>query len=303
MRVFFFGLLCCQSMFGALDSRLLSMAPPSTTVITGINVRRAAGSRSGTEMLQQLVQDPGVAKIASACGLNLRRDATELLSIDLANPGRSDSPHALLARGDFIPSRLMRAAEASGIVTRNFQGVRVLVPRTGGSAALAFLQPGVLVIGDLASVYAVVGHRSRTQSIDPILRQEVNSVAPVTDVWYATILSGAFLTQQVGDSLPSQLRNSDALASITRSFGGLQFGSTDNLQLFLVGRTAGDARSMSYVLRIAGGLARLQFGGNPGFVLAEAVLRSMQVGLEDSTVRVTSDVSDSQIADALAAGK
>lgn len=296
-RFLFIAVIAAQCAFAAVDATLLSFAPPSATVLTGIDVRRAENSAAGREMLRQVLSDQRLARLRGLSGLDLQREAREILLIEVGQQPGGELPYAVLARGAFTSAHVASAQRNRALV-HNSQGVSVTVA-PGSRDAFAFPRSSIAVIGDVAAVDAIVGHHP---GIDVTLRDEAERIGAANDVWYATILSGAFLTQEVGDSLPSQIRNSDTLQHISRSYGGLQFGGTDRMTIELIAGSSSDARSMSYILRIAAGLAQLQLGGSPGFILAETILRSMQVDVDGSNLGITSSVDDQQIARALAAG-
>jgi hypothetical protein len=304
MRLFLLGLwpllLGSQSALASVDYALLSIVPPSATVIAGIDVRRAVTSRSGTYMLEQTVADQQFAGLVSATGLNVRRDVRQMLLVGTGRQSTTDSPHAVIAHGTFDPARLIAAGQLRGASIRRYRAFAILVQGTGKAVeAIAFPSAEFLVMGDLATVEAVLASGGQSGGINPVLRGQVNRIGPGNDVWFATALSGAYLVQQLGDALPEQLRTSDVLERISRSSGGLQFSQTDKLTLDLVAHSPGDARFLSGLLQLAGSLGHLQIGGNAGLALAESVLSSMQVGSQGSTVHAASAVPDAQLERAL----
>lgn len=251
-------------------------------------------------MLQKIVDDQGLAKLVSSIGMNVRRDLRHLLLVGLGQQPTSESQTVVIAHGMFDPARLMSVARLRGAFVKRYGGFTMVVQGAGMTAsAVAFPRPGVLVMGDLATVQAVLASEAHTGNIDVVLRDEVNQISPRNDVWFATTLSGSFLADAASDALPSQLRSSGALERISRSAGGLQFGPNDKVTLDLFARSPGDARLLSGVLRVAGTLARLQFGADAGLVLAETVLSSMQISVERSTVHALSTVPDGQVERAL----
>jgi hypothetical protein len=251
-------------------------------------------------MLQKIIDDQGLAKLVSSIGLNVRRDLRHLLLVGLGQQPTSESQSVVIAHGTFDSARLTAAGRSGRAPVTRYAGVTVLVQGAGRTAsAVAFPRPGVLVMGDLATVQTVLASEAHSANSDAVLRDEVNQIGPGNDVWFATTLSGSFLAQAAGDALPSQLRTSGVLERISRSAGGLQFGQNDKVLLNLIARSPGDARLLSRVLRVAGTLARLQFGGDAGFVLAETVLSSMQISVERSTVHTVSTVPDGQVERAL----
>jgi hypothetical protein len=308
MRLFALGLpvllFAAHVAFAAAEDALLSFAPPASTVLAGIDVKRAAASRSGSVMLQQTIDGQGLTKIIAAAGLDVRRDLTQILLAGTGQQFNADSRYALLAHGTYNARRLIAAARSRGASIKRNGTVTVISMGAGKTAsALALLRPGVLVLGDPANVHAVLASAARPGPIDSTLRDQADRIGTQTDIWYATILSGSFLVQQAGDAMPVALRNSGVLDRISRSSGGLQFGPSDKITLDLVASSPGDARLLSDALRVAGRLARLQFTGSADLVLAGSVLSSMRVAVEDSTVQATSAVPDEQLERALTAPK
>lgn len=308
MRLFALSLVvlvfAADPALAATDGKLLSLAPPSSTVLAGIDVQRAAASRSGNVMLQQTFDGQGLTKLVAAAGLNVRRDLTQILLIGTGQQIDADSRYSLLARGTYNPARLTAAAESRGASIRRYGAVTVISIGTGKAAsALAFLRPGVLLLGDPANVHTVLASAARPGHIDPTLRDQADRIGTRNDIWYATTLSGSFLVQQAGDALPPPLRNSGVLDRISRSSGGLQFGASDTMTIDLVASSPGDARLLSDALRVAGRLARLQFGGSAELVLAGSVLSSMRVAVDGSAVHTTATVPDEQLERALTAPK
>jgi hypothetical protein len=304
MRLFVLSLplviLASQAAFAAVDSTLISMAPAGSTILAEIDVKRAASSQSGGHMLTQTIEDQGLSKLTIAIGLSVQRDARQILLIGLGQQSGPDAPHGVIAHGAFDPARIVAAGRLNGASTKRYRGVTVLLQSTGKRvAAIAFPHSGILVMGDVTTVYAVIAQHSLATKIDAVLRDQVDRIGPANDVWFATILSGSFLTQQLGDALPSILRNSEALQKIRQSSGGLKFGPDDQVTLDLVAGSPGDARLISDLLRFGGSLAHLQIGGNPGLLLAESVLRSMHVNSDGSKVHATSVMPDSQLERAL----
>lgn len=306
MHIFVFSLLlfASQIAFAGVDGALVSLAPPSSTLLTGINVQQAVHSPSGSTMLRQIMEGQGLVKIIADVGLDVHRDISQILLVGIGQQLRPDSRYAVVARGTYNPTRLIAAGQLRGASVRRFGVVSMIVQRNGNAAsAIAFARPGVLVMGDVAKVESILAPGADHGDIDPTLRGEVDQIAPANDVWYATTLSGSFLSRQVGNSLPSALRNSGALDRISRSSGGLHFGADDTVTLVLVANSPGDARLISGVLRVAGKLAHLNLGGKPDLVLAESILSSMRVAVNGTNVHANSAVSDEQLERALNSAK
>ncbi len=255
-------------------------------------------------MLQQTIDGQGLTKLVAAVGLNVRRDLTQMLLIGTGQQLNAESRYTLLARGEYTPARLIAAAKSRGASIRRDGAVTVISVGAGKSpSAVAFVRPGVLVLGSPADVHAMLAPAAHPGDIEPALREQADRIGAQNDIWYATSLSGSFLAQEAGDALPPALRGSGVLDRISRSSGGLQFGSNDELTLGIVASSPGDARLLSDALRVASRLARLQLGGDADFVLAQSVLSSMRVTVEGLTVHAVSAVPDGQLERALTTPK
>lgn len=290
-----------QVMFPATDPVLLSIAPATSKVLAGLDVGRAMNSGVGNYMLQQTINDPSVAKLSNEIGLNVRHDVRQILLAGLEPPWGPEGIYVVIADGTFDPTRLMATGQSRGASIKRFRHMSILVAaNVKEPVGVAFPQPGVLVMGNLALVEAVLQSRGSTVGIDPAFREMVNRISRANDFWFATVLPGSFLIQQVGDGLPPQLRNTGALDRISESSGGLQFGQNDRITLNLTTRSMGDAQLVSGVLHLAGSFAQLQIGENDGLALARDAFSSMQVTTEGTSVHATSVMSDAQLERALA---
>jgi hypothetical protein len=307
MRIFVSALplvlFASQTAFAGVDSTLVGMAPSASTILAGIDVVRAATSPSGVYILKQIVADQNLTKLVDFTGLDVRRDMRHMLIVGLGRQANLDSPDAVIADGTFNPSRLVAAARSRGAFIRQYQGLTIIVQGTGKTVAgISFPRPGVLIMGKLPAVETVLASAVFSASLDPSLQEQVSRIGSTNDFWYATILPGPSLIRQIGNVLPSQLRNSEALGAIIQSSGGLQFGHPDKITLNLVERSTGDAQLLNALLRVASGVAQLQFGGDAALVVAESALSSMRVTDEGSMVQAMSSIPDAQLARALASG-
>jgi hypothetical protein len=308
MRLFVLSVLLVvtarQPALASVDDTLLALAPSSTKVLTGIDVKRAATSRAGSYILNETLTDEGVATLARTTGLNVRRDIRQMLYVGLEQQSAANLSYVLIAHGAFDAPRLIAVARSKGASVRQYRGSALLVLNTGKSASgVAFPRAGIVFFGDLATVEAVLSAQPSSPGVVAALREQVARIGPANDMWFATLLSGSFLVRQTHDSLPPPMRNSELLDGISRSLGGLRFGKNDQITLDLIARTASDARLLSGLLHVGGSLAHLQIGGSAELSLAESVLSSMQVSVEGSTVHATSTLADEQLERALVSGK
>lgn len=306
MRLFVVGLpillLASQAVFASVDSGLLAMAPAEATLLTGVDVTRTANSHLGAYMLRQMHSDQDFDKFIALTGFDPRRDLQQILFVGLGRQTGSDSRFAVLARGSFDPARLTGAAQAKGAVLTHYHGMPVLVQNSGKRAVgIAFPQADIVVVGDLETVHRVIAPEGST-GLDPKLTEQVNRIGSGNDVWFATLLSGSFLGQQLGGAAP-ELQGAQALQSILESSGGLQFGDALTVSLDVIARSPEDARSLSDLLHFAGNLLQMHSSSTAGSLLARSAVGTMQVTTDGSNLHASAALPEAQVEQAIMAGK
>jgi hypothetical protein len=293
----------CALAQASVDRDLLAMAPPETTLLTGIDVTRAQESPFGAYLLRQMrTDDDHFKEFMGATGFDPRRDLQEVLFVGLAEKNGQDSRFAIFARGNFDQARIQSAAEAKGATVTMIDGVTVLLIKKHGESgqkALAFPQPGIAVLGDVATIREALSPGGTGGALDTQLLDQVNRVGVNNDLWFATLMSGAFLNHELGNAattpgMANGMANSAALQSILKSAGGLQFGDTVAMSLDLVTRSPEDAKSVTDLLRFAGNLMQMQ-QNNPRANAAASALSSMQVETTGSNVHASLGITEQQL--------
>src|SRR5579884_2601764 len=104
------------SCLASVDNGLLSMVPPGAKVISSIDVESARNSSFGQYILSNSTShanNPDFEKFMQQTGFDPRRDLQYIVFANLGagGPG-APSRFAILARGNFDPSRLEAAAQA-----------------------------------------------------------------------------------------------------------------------------------------------------------------------------------------------
>jgi hypothetical protein len=290
-----------QAAFASVDTGLLAMAPPESTLLVGIDVNRISSSPFGTFVLGQLQNDRDMGQFITMMGFDPRHDVQSILVAGLGRQTAGDSRYVVLARGSFDVARLGAMAQSNGSVSTQYHGTTVLVQHQGkNSTGLAFPQAGVVVFGDLATVHSVLAPDSvpvgSSMTLDPMLTEQANRVGAGNDLWFATLLSGGFIDNQISGVAP-QLKGSEALQSILQSAGGVQFGDNVAVSLDLTARSPEDARSLSDLLHFAANIAQMHRsnGGDPTAAFAVAALNRMQVNANGSHVQAVVALPESQL--------
>jgi hypothetical protein len=308
MRLPLFVLLAlssCVTAFASVENDLMSMAPPGTTLLTGIDVARTKASPFGAYLLKEMnTGDSHFQQFMSATGFDPRRDLQQLLLAGVAGKSGPNSRFAILARGTFDETRIRTAVLAKGGAVSVVNGTETLLlpkHRDDAPVALAFPRPGFAVLGGVKSLEEVLSSKTSVPNVDAQLMDQVNRVGSENDVWFATLMSGSFLGRQLEDGVPSNVANSGVLKSILRSSGGMQFGNTVAMSLDLFTRTPDDAQSVTELLRFAGNLAQMQ--KDPRANAAAAALGNLELQTAGSTVHASLNLSEQQMEQLMQSGK
>ncbi|HJN47070.1 MAG: hypothetical protein QGI10_09035 [Vicinamibacterales bacterium] len=135
--------------------------PPNASIVAYANVREVMLS-DFRERIRQIAPDGvGQAELEQQLGLNIENDIDHVLAF-LA-PGRNERPAGLvLFRGRFDTTRLEAVARNGGATVSDYADTRVVSIDAGdaGALAMAFMEPGLVAVGDLATVHQAVDRGS-----------------------------------------------------------------------------------------------------------------------------------------------
>lgn len=290
-------------LFASVDRELLSMAPPETTLLTGIDVAKTAATPFGQKVLANArTQDGNYQQFASVTGFDPTRDIQNVLLAGIASKDGPESRFAVLARGTFDVTKIQSAVQAKGAKLSTLNGITILTSASGNGGkqiTVAFPQPSIAIMGDSATVREILSNNSGGATPDPKLLAQVNEIGPDNDVWFATLLSGNFIGNDVASAAPagsSQLFNAQLLRSIIQSSGGIQFGNTVSVAVHLVTKSEADAQSVSDLLKFASNMLQMKQGDDPNLSIIAAALSTMQVQTTGSRV-VASIAVDEKVLD------
>jgi hypothetical protein len=139
----------------------LERVPPNASVVAYANVRDVMLS-DFRERIRQIAPDGvGQAELEQQLGLNIEQDIDHVLAF-LA-PGPDQRPAGLvLFRGRFDTTRLEAVARGGGATISEYAGTRVVSIDAGdvGALAMAFMEPGLVAVGDLATVHQAIDRGS-----------------------------------------------------------------------------------------------------------------------------------------------
>lgn len=258
----------------------LSYVPADAVVVAYANVRDVMDSEL-RERLQRVEPDSTARqRFQEDTGIDIETDIDHVVASLM--PGESVDAGFVLLRGRFDDARLEQLARAHGADIEEYGGRRVW--QLGGDpdseSAVTFLEPGLALIGDLASVRRVIDHRESGPSVTSnaelmTLVREMDAGHNAWAVGQGEGLAGrAILPDEVSAQLPAIHR----FAAGGRVNGGL----TGTLRADA--RDEQSAQNLREVVRGFVALAKLQAGSRPAW---QAVLESFQLGGAGSTVAIS----------------
>lgn len=301
------GSLCA---FGSIDSGLLSLVPASAKIVAGFDVTNSRNSTFGQYLLaKSQAEDPHLQKLMQETGFDPRRDLQSLL-FESGEPlaSRRQSSFAILARGTFDEQRIQAHALAEGATARSYQGVQMMVNESkGDQTALAFLDTGVAVLADVATLQQIIQNRATPSVLDPALQSKINPMGGNNDIWFATLASGDFLAKRfhadsqgdTGDhghahaqSMPDQAK---ILQSMVQSSGGIRLGSSMQLTFDAVADSSQDATSLADVIHFLASMVQMQRQSDPRADLMASSLDSMTVQTAGNEVHFAMSIPEKSL--------
>ncbi|MDP6581541.1 MAG: hypothetical protein QF681_12875 [Vicinamibacterales bacterium] len=152
------GAAFAQSVAGSAD---LTHVPSNASIVAYADVREAMFSDVWARIRQIAGDDLGQIRVEQL-GLDLEQDIDDVLAflVPAATPGR---PAGLaLLRGRFDMTRLEVVAREAGATVSDYAGTRVVSIEADdvGALAMAALEPGLVAVGDLATVHQAVDRQS-----------------------------------------------------------------------------------------------------------------------------------------------
>ncbi len=282
----------------AVDQGLLALIPESAVLVTGVNADTMRNSDFGQFLLQRLNSDDAdLQKFVEQTGFDPRRD---LQSFVFAGFGPHQTSHnqkfAILARGTFDANRIASSAKtAHSFMRQTYSGVPMFV-QSDGDTAFAFPDGDVAVMGDAGTVRQILDHRSTPTVLDPGLVQRINRAGASNDLWFASLLSGAFLGNHMALPGPgAQIKDSAALQSILQSSGGIVFGDQVQLSFDATTRSPEDAVSLTDIVRFVSSMVQTQRRSDPNAAILASALDHMDLKAAGQDVHMGLSMSEKNL--------
>lgn len=295
-----------------VDPALLSMIPPDSTTLAGIQVTQAQSTRIGQNLMSMIQLDAGTTRAMAEAGFDLRRDLREIL---VAAGGTASNPAVnvtLLGRGTFHPEKISAAAVQAGAVLSTYHGVRLIEPKnlpsqppsgpqsgrgTGTSltGSVAFLDASTMLAGDAASVKAAIDRRAAKATYTGALADRARQLSAASDLWIVTLPPPAGLAPSPAPSAGgAQTPFANILNAAQQLSAGLKIGANDvTLSAEILTKSPQDAQSMANILKFSVQMlaANRQEGQSAGPSIADAA----KITVSGSILRVLISVPEKQL--------
>jgi hypothetical protein len=295
MRLRFLAIGCLLSAAAAAsaaDSTLLKFVMPDAKVVSGINVDTIMLTPFGQFFLAMLpAPDPGFDQAITMTGFDPRRDIHEILMASPADPGKKTG--LLLIRADFDKERILSLLTSVGKTPEVYHGSEILAAPAAPnriSQALAFLDTGVAVAGDVDSVKAAIDRRATATTLDPALVARIATVSANRDAWVLSTASISSFAKSVPNPNVSGALQGDLIKAIQESSGGVKFGSIIEISGELTTKTDQDASSLASVVQFFMNMA--QGAGHPEL---GSLIHNLNVQAASNEVKVSMTIPEADL--------
>lgn len=287
---------CALPSFSAVDTGLLALLPAGSRVVAGIDVDSSRNSEFGQFVLANMkTNDPNFQSFVDQTGFDPRRDLQTVLFGSAASPS-STAQSVLLLRGNFDQERIKATVAAKGVTSTSFEGVPIYSGGAHhGETAFAFPEIGVAAVGNLAALQEVIGNRANPSVLDSHLRDAITAESANNDAWFVSLVAGSSLPPQMQSEAPQQLKGSQMLQSVLESSGGLQFGSSVQMTLNAITRSARDATSLTDVMRFGVSTLQMQRDKNPQAGVLATALDTMVLTAVGNTVHMAVQLPEASL--------
>ena len=250
----------------------LAYVPSNASIVAYANVREVMLSDFRERIRQIAPDDVGQAELEQQLGLNIERDIDHVVAFLAHGPDDGRLAGLVLFRGRFDTTGLEAVARGSGATVSEYAGTRVVSSDAGdvGALAMAFMEPGLVAVGDLGTVHQAIDRGSAGADLtsNEQMMGLLERVDRGSNAWavgrFGDLSSLGFLPDEVSAQIPAVT----AFAVSGRVNGGLSGSVT------IEGRDEAAGQNLRDVFRGFLALATMQTTGRPEL---EAMLGSLQL--------------------------
>lgn len=283
------------SAFASVDPALLALIPPGGKLVFGAQLDQARSSQFGQYLLNSVsTENESFQQFTEETGFDPRRDLDEL--VFATNGPSAGNPHpsfAILARGTFDQSRIVAKAKAKGAVVQTYQGIDLIVENQGHrDTGFAFLDGGIAVMADRATLREIAASRAAPAALDPTLQDQVLKASAGNDAWFVSSMSGSFLAGHMQHETNQTMQHAQALQSILQSSGGVHFGDVVEFSFDATTRSPQDAVALADVLRLGGSMVQMQRQNDPRAAIVASAVDKMGITSNGATLHATFSITE-----------
>lgn len=272
----------------------LSYVPPDSAVVAYADVQAVMSSHFRQKLREAIpVQESERNDFEQKTGIDVERDVQYVIAAMGADVAEGNTG-VVLARGNFDQGRLEALAREHGGQVQDYRGKKLLVvthdtedrdvaeegsrPRhPHNKGAMAFLEPGLIAVGDEAGLKRAVDAHQNGQNIsgNEEMMRLVADIEPGSNAWAV----GRFDALRNRERLPEQVNNQLSAVKWFAATGHVNGGVSGTFRA--EARDEAAAENLRDVVRGLLALAKLQGGSDPR---AAAVVQSLQLGGTGKTV-------------------
>lgn len=293
------------SVFGAVDPALLALIPPGAKLVAGVRLDQARSSEFGQHVLNRMnTEDERFQQLIEQTGFDPRHDLDELV-FATSGPGsdKSQPQFVILARGTFDQSRIEAKVKAKGGAIQSYEGVHLIVdgPKNRHGGAFAFLDGGIAVMADQATLRQIIAGRANPTALDSVLQDLVMKASADNDAWFASSVPGSYLARHMEQETKQPMQQAQALQSILQSSGGVHFGEVVQFSFDASTRSPQDAVSLADVLRLGGSMVQMQRQSDPRAAIVASVVDKMTITNNGPTLHAIFSLTEKNLEELVAA--
>jgi hypothetical protein len=294
------------SAFGAVDPALLALIPPGAKLVAGVRLDQARSSEFGQYVLNHMnTEDERFQEVIEQTGFDPRRDIDELVFAS-SGPGSDNAQpkFVVLARGNFDQNRIEAKVKAKGATVQKYEGVHVIVDgqKNHAGAGFAFLDGGIAVMADPATLRQIIAGRANPAALDPALQDQVLKASADNDAWFTSSMPGPYLASRMQQETKQPMQHAQALQSILQTSGGVHFGEVVQFSLDASTRSPQDAVSLADVLRLGGSMVQMQRQSDPRAAIVASAVDKMTITNSGPTLHASFSIPEKNLEELVAAG-
>lgn len=272
----------------------LKYVPAGAAVVAYANVREVMAS-DFRQKLRHVMPDAdskGQEEFQRETGINIEQDIDYVLAwlTPVATADKHDAAGLALLRGRFDEARLEALATTHGGTVEVVDGVRCLRVGHEGpkNGMLAFLEPGLIAVGEEAAVRSTIANRATGGGISSN-KELVDLIADLegsSDLWAVGRMDALSGATRLPEQIASQIPAVKWFAASSQINGGLSG------MLRAEARDEEAAKNLRDVIQGFMALAKMQAGSKPEL---QPLLQSLQLSGSGTTVALSFEVPSALI--------